>query len=59
MRFICENKKCKHLWSAFEEPICPKCKTEHKMGMVRKRMMEMMYVEAFNLANKYRRENDG
>jgi hypothetical protein len=54
MRFICENKKCKHLWSAFEEPICPKCNTEHKMGMARKHMQEMMLSEANRLAKKER-----
>jgi hypothetical protein len=54
MRFICENKKCKHLWSAFEEPICPKCKTIHKMGTARKNMQQMMLSEANRLDKKER-----
>jgi hypothetical protein len=51
MRFICENKKCKHLWSAFEEPIC---KTIHKMGTARKNMQQMMLSEANRLDKKER-----
>lgn len=53
MRWICQNKKCRHKWSWYaDKDDCPKCGAIHKFAKARRELQETIISEATRLNNK-------